>query len=870
MASKPSKIINFIKKKRASFTKSNDDGGSHVIAQSNGTGWKGGLCKPAPHHISDKIHHKELKKIVKRLENIWEKNHEEPDWLEKCANAITHDLTDAFKSTKKLEECGKDVANIISAIVHGTWSKDMHSKAVRDINTNLSLFISDFFDTLHGWSRENAFSLDKRCHRIGSKIDNLEDQSSPYPPQYPWGPEPALKGKYAKIYWFIKDLSMKHSLTIDPKNKVLSCVENCDALSGEIYRYFAFLDPHKRALTVKEDGTIDMEIYDFTNPAQLWRIENYGKYYALYNKRCKKYFSIQSNDKLTTDNKPDNNWSSTAVLLIEKKETNTYSIGYTRNNKDIKLPEEVRDLRLVTIPLITWRNTENNQFAGVIDSNGTIGFSDGEYFEKIERFLPRPDQLFLFVPHPDFKEKATVVAHNGKYMRFAPTTEGPTIRADNDLKETKNLAFSLFNYEQNVWPRQVHSSVSVHYLASRLSQALIHLTGGPGKFVCLNIWKADPSVKNIGIRKLCLPNNDITVGPSDSWFDVKANCSPVYPDHDGNFLLEFDEKEESSVPESESRTKFDVVHCFGVCRYVCIINYLSNYGYAQSLQLIEVAIVINSYVPTVFNLLLSDLEYLDGKPPQVDKPWGERKLTIIPHAGEEANAYYDREDAALKFFYIVQDNKPLYLCRSLDIVSHETGHAFLDILQNDWLVDGQTGALHEAFGDLTTMFTILSMKDMVDLLIECTKSDLRSADNFVAAVGEEFGDLVYKNKGKGIRNLSNKYRGSSVGNETHILSLLFSGFVYDVLVDIFELEKTSDRSDSDTLFEVAQNLRRALIIAVRVSSHQPSENKFQEIATNLETSINTLGRRLGVDLKGWQEIVRDNSLKRELSVAGHV
>ncbi|CAG8754930.1 1700_t:CDS:2, partial [Racocetra fulgida] len=130
-------------------------------------------------------------------------------------------------------------------------------------------------------------------------------------------------------------------------------------------------------------------------------------------------------------------------------------------------------------------------------------------------------------------------------------------------------------------------------------------------------------------------------------------------------------------------------------------------------------------------------------------------------------------NTSLKFYYIVQGEKPLYLCRSLDIVAHEAGHAFLDILQIEWLVEGQTGALHEAFGDLTTMFTILSMNDMVKLLIETTNSKLRSADNFVAAVGEEFGDLVYQNKGK-------------------------------------------------------------------VSSREPTETKFQEIATNLETAVGTL------------------------------
>ncbi|RIB01619.1 hypothetical protein C2G38_978283 [Gigaspora rosea] len=182
-------------------------------------------------------------------------------------------------------------------------------------------------------------------------------------------------------------------------------------------------------------------------------------YYALYNKQYQKYFSIQSDDKLITDDKPDNNWSSAAVLLIEN-EKNTYSIGYTRNNnKDdivkIKDPTDLTDLTLVTIPLVSWRNAEG-KFAGIIDpSIGTIGFSVGESFEHVGT-IPKPEQLFLFVPHPDFAEKATIVAHNAKYLRFAPTTEGPTIRADNDMKDTKSLAFSLFGYEQNIWPRQVH------------------------------------------------------------------------------------------------------------------------------------------------------------------------------------------------------------------------------------------------------------------------------------------------------------------------------------------------------------------------------------------------------------------------------
>lgn len=80
-------------------------------------------------------------------------------------------------------------------------------------------------------------------------------------------------------------------------------------------------------------------------------------------------------------------------------------------------------------------------------------------------------------------------------------------------------------------------------------------------------------------------------------------------------------------------------------------------------------------------------------------------LKIYPYAGEMKNAFYDRTNQCLKFYYFYDQNtqKTVYTCQSADIVAHEAGHAILDALRPGYFEsqDPQTGGLHEAFGDLT-------------------------------------------------------------------------------------------------------------------------------------------------------------------------
>ena len=106
-----------------------------------------------------------------------------------------------------------------------------------------------------------------------------------------------------------------------------------------------------------------------------------------------------------------------------------------------------------------------------------------------------------------------------------------------------------------------------------------------------------------------------------------------------------------------------------------------------------------------FVSIATAIEHFQKKLSTMNKPlsrWAATsKLMVFPLAGKDFNAYYDRE--SLKFFYD-QDQatrKMIYAANGTDVVSHETGHAFLDILRSDfWSVQAlEIWAFHEAFAE---------------------------------------------------------------------------------------------------------------------------------------------------------------------------
>jgi hypothetical protein len=288
------------------------------------------------------------------------------------------------------------------------------------------------------------------------------------------------------------------------------------------------------------------------------------------------------------------------------------------------------------------------------------------------------------------------------------------------------------------------------------------------------IYKQDPSVAEIGIRKVFLPRR-VFAGPKDARIAI-AGLPVITPNVFGDLL----------VDANANPNGFDAVHTFAIVRMTLTMYQRALGGIA---------------LPWQWNT---------GSNTDV--------LSVFPHAGVTQNAFYSRSDKALKFFFFDAGSPPatIFTCRSLDIVAHETGHAVLDALKPGWLTSGntpQTGGLHESFGDLSAIFLTLSQLDECEALIAQTKANLH-AKNFLADLAEQFGLAL--GRPNGLRNADNDLKLSQVGTEVHSLSQVFTGGMFDVLADIFALERNENtRDDAAVLHDVAHYVAGLLLRAIQ-------------------------------------------------------
>lgn len=103
--------------------------------------------------------------------------------------------------------------------------------------------------------------------------------------------------------------------------------------------------------------------------------------------------------------------------------------------------------------------------------------------------------------------------------------------------------------------------------------------------------------------------------------------------------------------------------------------------------------------------------------------WGVRghQLKVVPHAFEEANAFYSPEAEAILFGY-TRSSPPMFLCLSHDIVVHETAHALLDGLRGRFMAPSSAdqAALHEAFADIVALLSVFSLGDILGYFLDST------------------------------------------------------------------------------------------------------------------------------------------------------
>jgi hypothetical protein len=184
---------------------------------------------------------------------------------------------------------------------------------------------------------------------------------------------------------------------------------------------------------------------------------------------------------------------------------------------------------------------------------------------------------------------------------------------------------------------------------------------------------------------------------------------------------------------------------------------------------------------------------------------GFAQLPIVPRAGKDFNAYYDR--TALKFFYDTDPvtKRALYTSESSDIVAHECGHAVLDAHHPEYWDSllGETGAFHEAFGDMSAMLVTLNDPVVRAAILAENGGDLAKS-NAVSRLAEQLARGLYDSgyadavvSADALRDAVNqfKYRdpatlpgrapASKLSSESHSFSRVFSGAFYDLLVAIY-------------------------------------------------------------------------------------
>lgn len=273
----------------------------------------------------------------------------------------------------------------------------------------------------------------------------------------------------------------------------------------------------------------------------------------------------------------------------------------------------------------------------------------------------------------------------------------------------------------------------------------------------------------------------------------------------------------------------------------------------------------------------NSLVYMKGKSPKAITKWAATSaLNLYPRAGNDINAYYDR--SSLKFFYFSDPvrKKNIFACDSRSVVTHEFGHALLDILRPDlWsLAAAEVWAFHEAFGDITALISNLQYSQLIDKALADTNNDLTKS-NVLTQLAIDMGIGLYNiTKGEDgelpncLRDMSVKYQyvrpetlpssgpDNVLINESHSFSRVFSSMFYDLLIRIMKKNVIDGQATKPALLSARDTLTsyfmKACTTAVASSrffksvcqemllADQRNANKYQQIMTECFSDFNIM------------------------------
>jgi hypothetical protein len=231
----------------------------------------------------------------------------------------------------------------------------------------------------------------------------------------------------------------------------------------------------------------------------------------------------------------------------------------------------------------------------------------------------------------------------------------------------------------------------------------------------------------------------------------------------------------------------------------------------------------------------------------------QNQLAVLTDAGDDLNAFYDR--SSLQFFSHTFDGVTVNSAESVDVVTHEQGHAFLDAIRPDFFDVPfiEVGALHEAFGDCTAVLTALEDRAIRDAVLAASP-DL-SANHFVESVAEALGDAIAREFGASnvdvgaLRHALNTFQWSDpsslppdapadqLSGEVHSFARVFSGAFYDVIRNTYNAGR---QKNATGLRKASRTAGKLLVAAVRTVPATP--NTFSGVGQRmLQADVMTNG-----------------------------
>lgn len=267
---------------------------------------------------------------------------------------------------------------------------------------------------------------------------------------------------------------------------------------------------------------------------------------------------------------------------------------------------------------------------------------------------------------------------------------------------------------------------------------------------------------------------------------------------------------------------------------------------------------LNCYfiICNLLNYYQSILFKIDGG--KIKQWFSNNPLFVDPFARNGMNAFYDRKSLVFMYKNSLFKKRIVYTCESVDIVSHELGHAILDSIRPDfWNMQSiEIWSYHEAFADINAFVNVTNNDLVVEKIFEETNLDL-SKSNIASRIGEDMASSISADKFC-LRDLSADidYINPSIIDEKSAISLnphdfgkIFSCCWYAIFVEIFNFEINNKINPIDA-FKIAKE--ECYLCLIKSTKIVPCNKDF----------FKTLSKIFLLNIKGKYYKITENVLEK--------